>query len=197
MTTVYNGLVGLDGLKRIATDCRELGANYFVVDLCTPVISNDGISPGYSIEPRQLADDIMEMQPFLDELYNGNVEIAIYIPLCLFHESFIDLMMEKRQLTTICQVYCRSGINFDVNGDIMLCNQLFDTIIAKKDIDYRDGHELLEHLNSNTMRADYKQLLRYPDVSCEKCRWILDCRGGCLLNWVLHDSSMCRAVIKG
>lgn len=196
VTTVYNSLVGLEGLKRIAVDSRKLGANYFVVDLCTPVIANGGISRGYSIEPRQLAKDIMEMQPFLDELYDGHVEIAIYIPLCLFPESFIEKMMEKRQLTTVCQVYGRSGLNFDINGDVMLCNQFFDTIIAQKDVDYTDGPGLLEHLNSKDVCSDYKKLLRYPDRSCSECRWRLDCRGGCLLNWALYDSSICSAVVR-
>jgi radical SAM protein with 4Fe4S-binding SPASM domain len=196
VTTVYNNLVGLEGLKRIATDCKDIGANYFVVDLCTPVIKNNEILPGFSIEPHQMARDIMEMQPFLDKLYDGNVEIAIYIPLCLFPESFIESMAEKRQLTTICQVYGRSGINFDVNGDVILCNQLFDTIIAKKDSDFIDGPGLLTHLNSKAICDDYKQLLRYPDQSCTKCRWNLECRGGCLLNWIIYDPSICNAVVK-
>lgn len=196
VSTVYNSLVGLEGLKKIAVDCRELGANYFVVDLCTPVIEKNEILKGFSIEPTQLAKDIMEMQPFLDKLYEGNIEIAIYIPLCLFPEQFIDQMNEKHQLTTVCQVYGRSGINFDTNGDVMLCNQLFDTIIAKKNSDYKNSQELMAHLNCASICSDYRKLLRYPDKSCSECRWRLDCRGGCLLNWTLYDSSICHAVAK-
>lgn len=196
VSTVYNSRVGIDGLKRMAVYCRELGANYFVVDLCTPVISQDGISPGFSIEPEQLAKDIMVIQPFLDKLYKGKVEIAVYIPLCLFPESFIEHMMERRQLTTICHIYDRSGLNFDVNGDVMLCNQLFDSCIARKTTDFNEGPGLLTHLNSKSVCSDYKQLLRYPARACNDCRWNLDCRGGCLLNWVLYDSSICHAVAK-
>lgn len=194
VSTVYNSLVGMSGLKRIATDCRKLGANYFVVDLCTPVINAGEIQKGYSIEPDRLAKDIMEIQPFLDDLYEGKVEIAIYIPLCLFPESFIEQMIAKRQLTTICQVYGRSGINFDINGDVILCNQLFDTVIAKRKVDFDSGQGLIEHLNSSSIRKEYKQLLRFPSVSCDKCRWNADCRGGCLLNWALYDPTMCHAV---
>jgi len=194
VTTVHNSLVGLDGLKKIAVDCRELGANYFVVDLCTPVINNNEVLQGYSIEPKRLVSDIMGMQPFLDELYNGNVEIAVYIPLCFFPDNFIDLMVKKRQITTVCQVYNRSGVNFDINGNVMLCNQFFDTIIAQKSVDYNNGQELIAHLNSDNLLEEYRQLLRFPAQSCDLCRWKLDCRGGCLLNWVSFDSSMCQAV---
>lgn len=196
VSTVYNSRVGIEGLKRIALDCRELGASYFVVDLCTPVISQDGISQGFAIEPVQLAKDIMVIQPFLDELYDGNVEIAVYIPLCLFPESFIEHMMERRQLTTTCMVYDRSGLNFDVNGDVMLCNQLFDSCVARKTTDFSNGPELLTHLNSESVCSDYKQLLRYPAKACSDCRWNLDCRGGCLLNWVQYDPSICHAVTR-
>lgn len=194
VTTVYNSLVGLEGLKKIAVDCRSLGANYFVVDLCTPVINNGAVVKGFSIEPRQLAKDIMEVQPFLDELYDGNIEIAIYIPLCLFPEQFLERMIEKHQLTTMCQVYGRNGINFNVNGDVMLCNQFLDTIVSRKGFDYSDGLNLLEYLNSESVCGDYRQLLRYPNKSCNKCRWKLDCRGGCLLNWTLYEPSICRVV---
>lgn len=134
------------------------------------------------------------MQPFLDDLYDGKVEIAIYIPLCLFPESFIEQMIAKRQLTTICQVYGRSGINFDINGDVILCNQLYDTVIAKRKVDFNSGQGLIEHLNSSSIRKDYRQLLRFPSASCSKCRWNADCRGGCLLNWALYDPTMCHAV---
>jgi len=194
VSTVYNSLVGMDGLKQIATLCHELGAKSFLVDLCCPVITDEGVSLGYSIEPHQLANDIMEMHPFLDELYNGKIEIETYIPLCLFPESFIEKMLGSRQIATICHVYGRSGLNFDTNGDVMACNQLLGSIIAQKGIDYNDGTSLSEHLNSDELKEDYKQLLRYPSEECDKCRWNVYCRGGCLINWMIFDPSMCHAI---
>lgn len=194
VSTVYNSLVGIDGLKNIATKCRKLGANFFVVDLCTTVISENGISEGFSIEPHQLAKDIMEFQPFLSDLYDSNIEIEIFIPLCLFPVSFIEKMFEYNQIGTTCHVYTRSGINFNTNGDIMPCNQMFDTIIARKGIDFTDSSNLLLHLNSVSLRQDYKELLRYPSKACKRCRWKNDCRGGCLVNWMVFDPSMCSTI---
>lgn len=196
VSTVYNSLVGLDGLKNIATTCRQLGAKFITIDLCTPAISENDISGDFSIEPHQLASDIMELQPFLNNLYDGNVEIETFIPLCLFPESFIEKMLATHQIGTTCHVYTRSGVNFNTNGDIMPCNQMFETIIAKKGVDFTDGKSLLKHLNNDELRKEYKELLRYPSTECKNCRWENECRGGCLINWMVFDPSMCHTVFK-
>lgn len=194
VSTVYNSLVGMDGLKLIATKCKEMGAKYFVLDLCTAVVSDDGISRGFSVEPKQLAEDIMEVQPFLSNLYNDDFEIEAFIPLCLFSESFVEEMLERKRMGTVCHVYTRSGINFNTNGDIMPCNQMIGTIIARKGVDYTDSLSLLKYLNNSNLRRDYKRLLRYPSKDCNGCRWENDCRGGCLVNWMVFDPSICHKV---
>lgn len=194
ITTVYNSLVGLDGLMQIATTCRTLGASSIIVNMCSPVIGDNGVEQGFAVEPHQLVEDVMDMYPFLDKLYDGKVEIDIQMPLCLFPVSFVEEVLAKKQLATICQVFSRSGINYDTNGDVMVCNQLFDGIVAKRGVDYHDGASLLAHLNSDELREDYRHLLRYPSDACHGCRWANDCRGGCLLNWMILDPSMCRTV---
>jgi radical SAM protein with 4Fe4S-binding SPASM domain len=195
ITTVHNSLVGIEGLKQIAQTCRDLGASSIIVNMCSPVITADGVDQGFSIEQDQLVSDVMEMYPFLDNLYGGKVEIDIQLPLCLFPVSFIDGALAKGQLATVCHVFSRSGINHDVNGDIMICNQLFDSIIAKKGEDYHDGESLLSHLNHDSMRKDYKKLLRYPSKACTDCRLKNDCRGGCLVNWMISDPSICHTIL--
>lgn len=194
ISTVYNKLVGMEGLKNIAIKCRQLGAKFFVVDLCTPTISGREISEGFSIEPHQLAHDITELYPFLNDLYEGNIEIETFIPLCLFPKAFIEKMFDLGQIGASCHVYSRSGINFDTNGDIMPCNQMFSTIIAKKGTDFTDGQSLLNHLNKKKLRKEYQELLRYPSIACEDCYWKNDCRGGCLINWMVFDPSICHTI---
>jgi radical SAM protein with 4Fe4S-binding SPASM domain len=196
ISTVYNSLVGLDGLKNIATTCRQLGAKFITIDLCTPTITENEISEDFSIEPHQLAKDIMELQPFLNDLYDGNIEIETFIPLCLFPTSFIEKMLAIHQIGTTCHVYTRSGLNFNTNGDIMPCNQMFETIIAKKGTDFTDGPSLLRHLNNDELRKEYRELLRYPSTECNNCRWENECRGGCLINWMVFDPSICHTIPK-
>lgn len=194
VSTVYNSLVGIEGLKDIAMVCRGLGAKSLTVDLCSPVMTDAGADGGFSIEPHQLAEDIMAIQPFLSELYERHVSFMLYIPLCLFPAQFIERMLKNGQMGTTCQVYSRGGVNFDTNGDVLTCNTLLDSVIAKNGSDYHDGPSLLAHLNSDELRNDYKQLLRYPSNECVACRWNTICRGGCLLNWMVFDPSICRAV---
>jgi len=194
VSSVYNSLVGMKGLLDIAVACRELGANSFTVDLCNPVVGDDGITSGYSIEPQQLADDVVAMQPFISDLYDGAVEFSLYLPLCLFPVTFVEKLIETHQVGTICHVYSRRGMNFDTNGDVIPCNALLDSVIARKGEDYHDGPSLLAHLNSDELREDYRQLLRLPSNECIGCRWNKICRGGCLLNWCVFDPSICHAV---
>jgi radical SAM protein with 4Fe4S-binding SPASM domain len=195
ITTVYNSLVGLDGLKQIAMTCRKFGASSIMVNMCSPIIGDNGVEQGFAVEPRQLVKDVMNMHPFLDKLYEGKVEIDIQMPLCLFPTSFVKENLAKKQLATVCQVFSRTGINFDINGDVLVCNELFSGIIAKRGVDYYDGASLLMHLNNDELCEDYRQLLRYPSEACHSCRWKNDCRGGCLLNWMIFDPSICRTVI--
>jgi radical SAM protein with 4Fe4S-binding SPASM domain len=194
VSTVYNSLVGMQGLKHIALTCREMGAKSITIDLCSPVVAGEGVSSGFSIEPHRLAEEIVEIQPLLSEMYKGNVSFMLYVPLCLFPAQFIEMMIEKGQIGTACHVYSRSGVNFDTNGDVLICNTLLDSTIAKAGTDYYDGFSLLEHLNSDELRQDYEQLLRYPSPECTVCRWASICRGGCLLNWMVFDPSICQAV---
>ena len=195
VTAVHNSLVGLDGLRQIAVTCRELGASSIIVNMCSPVITEDGVDQGFSIEQKQLVEDVMKIHPFLEDLYDGKAEIDIQLPLCLFPTSFIDEALAKGQLATVCHVFSRSGINHDINGDVMICNQLFNGVIAEKGADYHDGESLLSHLNQDSMIKDYKRLLRYPSKVCSGCRLKNDCRGGCLVNWMILDPSICHAIL--
>jgi radical SAM protein with 4Fe4S-binding SPASM domain len=194
ISTVYNSLVGLDGLRQIAEDCRGLGASKIIVNMCSPVIDGDGVVQRFATEPEQLVEDTVAMYDLLDEIYNGKFEIDIQMPLCLFPQSFVGEMLAKKHLATICQVFNRSGLNFDTVGNLTVCNELFNSVVARMGVDYHDAPSLMEHLNRDELREDYRQLLRFPAEACSDCRWQNRCRGGCLLNWMILDPAICRAV---
>ncbi len=197
VTTVYNKLVGINGLKRIAYDCRDMGANYITVDLCTSVLSGGDVIPGESVEPMNMARDIMDIYSYLDDLYDGNFEVETYIPLCLFPKVFIEKAIAEGKIATMCQIYSRNGLNFNTNGDIIVCNQLFDYVVAECGTDFMvsDSLMLFEYLNSKALCDDYAQILRYPSRQCSNCYWNKICRGGCLVNWTQFNPSICKAIL--
>lgn len=195
VTTVYNSLVGLNGLKHIAKECKKVGANSIIVNMCSPVIDNNGEAQvGYSIDLSQLSDDVVEIVDYLNELYDGEAEVDVQMPLCIFPEKFVENNLAKNKLMTLCQIFSRSGINFNVDGDVNICNELTIDNIAKKGVDFSDGKSLLTHLNSDVLREFYSQILRYPAECCEECKWKNRCRGGCLMNWLIQEPSICHAI---
>lgn len=194
VTTVYNSLIGLDGLKTIARETKRLGSNSIIVNMCSPVINGSGVSTEFTVSPKQLASDTLEICNMLKEIYNDSYEVDIQMPLCLFPQDFIDEMLKADKIQTICQVFSRSGLNFNHKGDVIPCNELFDTIVARYGIDFIDANSLMTCLNSDKVKSFYKGILRYPSTECKRCKRQMDCRGGCLLNWLTLDPSICKAV---
>lgn len=192
-STVYNDLVGEEGLLEIAKNLRSQGAPSMTINLCSPVLGEEGISHTYSVSLQKTVESIMSMYPVLDNLYEGQVTFELFVPLCLFPESFISAIYEKGQLSSICHVHDRSGIVFDTNGDLLPCNAMIGNHIAKYGTDFLDGSSLLRHLNSDKLINDYRSLLRYPSEECSSCKWNRRCKGGCILNWAVFTPEICRA----
>jgi radical SAM protein with 4Fe4S-binding SPASM domain len=194
VTTVYNSLVGFEGLRRIAERSRELGARSIIVNMCSPVLKNGKAELGYSIPAERIAEETVAIADMLEALYADEYELDIQMPLCLFPEEFVDAMLLRGKIQTICQMFSRGGLNFNTEGDVLPCNELHETIIARRGIDFNDAKSLYTHLNREALREFYAGLLRYPSAQCDVCRRRDDCRGGCLMNWLIYEPSICRAV---
>ena len=196
ITTVFNALVGKEGLMEIALKGRDLGAEGLLISICTAVIDTDNnIENDYSLQLDKLVTDLTEVYPELDSLYNGKLEIELNVPLCLFSEEFIQTLHSKGQLKSTCHVQSRTGIVFDTNGDILPCNTMIGNVIVKYEVDYTDSKSLYTHLNSDEMISNYKQLLRYPSEVCDKCKVNSICKGGCIMNWTIFNPDICTPFI--
>ena len=193
-STVYNGLIGKEGLLEIAHKCKILGASSMSINLCSPVLGGTYVQNDYAINTRNISADIISVYPILDELYQGHLDIALFVPLCLFPKDFIDMLFDKGQLTSICHVHNRTGIVFDTNGNVLPCNSMLGNSIAQYGSDFFDSESLLKHLNSPELIENYRFLLRYPSDECSSCMFNRRCKGGCILNWTTFNPTICRAV---
>ena len=193
-STVYNDLVGEDGLLEIAENCRKIGASSMTLSLCSPILDETGVSDIYSVATQKIATSLIRVYPILDELFEGHLNLELFLPLCLFPEDFISMVYEKGQLSSICHIHNRTGIIFDTNGDILPCNTMIGNHIAQYGVDFDDGISLLRHLNSPKLIDDFRALLRYPSKECTSCKWNRRCKGGCILNWTVLDPAVCRAI---
>lgn len=194
VTTVYNSLVGLDGLSRIAKVCHDLGASDLVVNMCSPSLDGDGVDDSCCGTIEEIVDSTIAMTELLQEYFGERWELDIQLPLCTFPRGFIEDMLERNKVQTVCQVFSRTGLNFDYMGNVIVCNELYNAVVAKYREDFKDAQSLGMFLNSPDMKKKYGQLLRYPSAECVDCRWNTLCHGGCLMNWLVYRPSICHAV---
>ncbi len=191
--TVYNNVIGRKGLIEIAKYCHDLGAKNMTLSLCSSIIDGDGEINNRYLNIKNIAQDIQEIYSDICDIYNGNIQIEMFLPLCFFSDEFVNSLFEKNQIVSICHVHDRDGVIFDTNGDILPCNTMVGNHILRYPDDYNDGNSLIRSLNSKKLIDDYHYLLRYPSKVCTNCKWNQKCKGGCILNWVTLDPALCEA----
>ena len=194
VSTVLNDVIGVDGLKNIARKCKDWGATSFSVSLCNPLNENGSVEEGNATNLQWLIDEVVALHPFLDKLYGGRVNFELYLPLCLLPRDFLNVVLAKGQALTICNVHDRSGLVFNTNGNVLICNELASGVVARYGEDFTDARSLLYHLNGAKTVGNYRELLRYPSAECSICSKNAICKGGCLVNWLTVNPSVCKCI---
>lgn len=186
VSTVYN-TVSSDYLIDIARFAKKCGAKSLSISLCTPAICSDSINSNFVVDPHKTVSDIVNFYPELEKITNGWLTFSMKLPLCLWPKDFIEKLVEKNQISTVCQLQQRSGLIFGTNGDLFVCNSLFDFPIGKYGNDFVDKNTLLEFLNSEEVVKIYDKLTSYPSQKCIKCPKYNFCGGGCPLFWSTYN----------
>jgi radical SAM protein with 4Fe4S-binding SPASM domain len=190
---VYNTL-NVNSLVDIAHFAIDCGANSISLSPCTPAIDKTGANSDFMIEPAKLVSNIIRDYQKLSRITEERLSFSMKLPLCLWPEDFIDMLIEKRQITTVCQLQMKNGIIFSEDGSLTLCNSLFDYPIAKYGIDFVKGNELLAFLNTRKVVDFYDDINTYPSEKCITCKKFVYCGGGCVLLWAVYNAEQ---VIKG
>ncbi len=191
--TVCSSITSIDELLDIARFSKKHGAKSFLISGCNVILSNESATNNFSMLSTDEMDKLINAYPTLNQMFADRLEIQITQPLCIWPKGFIDMLMNRNQLSGPCNVQNRTGLVFDYNGDILFCNSIFDTVIARYPQDYTNAEELIEFLNSASLKKEYSEVLRYPSEECSKCSVNYFCRGGCIANWMIMDPSICNA----
>jgi len=109
------------------------------------------------------------------------------MPLCLWPKDFLENLIQKGQMTATCQVQKRSGIIFDSDGKLLMCNGLFDYPIGTYKKDFSDSETLVTFLNSEKVFDYYDKINSYPSAKCIGCSMFKICSGGCPLRWAVYN----------
>ena len=157
------------------------GTKTYLLSFCGPYFE-EGEIKDIGTKPVILAHEFAKQcQLIMKDNINFNIHCTL--PLCIFPKGFIEELIKKNRISTLCHLQNRSGIIFDTNLNLLLCNALFDYPYATYGKDYHDAESLLGFLNSEETLAKFKELLKVPSDKCVTCEKMPICAGGCIIQW--------------
>jgi radical SAM protein with 4Fe4S-binding SPASM domain len=186
VSTFYNA-VSSDKLIDIAQFAMDCGARSLSISPCSPAFCDGKSDSTYVLHPSVVVQNFLGMYPRLDEITKGKLRFSLKLALCIWPKNFIEMLVKKNQINTVCQMHKRIGLIFDVDGKLAICNSLFDYAIGKFGEDFSDKESLLNLLNSPQVIGLYNKLTSYPSTKCVGCEKYDVCAGGCPLFWSLYN----------
>lgn len=169
-------------LVRFAIDC---GARAVKIDFCSTVFIDGQAADEYMVEMGGLVQCVLKNYAEMDRVTRGRLMFEMNMPLCVWPRSFIEGLMEKSQMMTVCHALKEEGIVFDTEGSVLMCNGLFDYPVGRMGKDFVDAPTFSAFLHSQTIKDFYRRFRCYPSERCTSCRWYQVCAGGCPLRWAL------------
>ncbi len=126
----------------------------------------------------------------LNSLTNEHFKLQNGLPLCYWDKTLLHKMIERRQISTVCQLLTRKGLIFDSEGYHIPCNAMYALKLGKFGEDFRDPTSFRKYLNTEGVQKTYQKLCGVPDEGCLSCDKLIHCGGGCVCqytNYKLKD----------
>jgi radical SAM protein with 4Fe4S-binding SPASM domain len=187
VTIVYSTLIEGRLLDTVSL-AMDLGATSVSVSPCTPVSENGKFSAPFTVEYDKMVLEISTNYKKIVDLTKGKISFSLKTPLCIWPEDFIQTIIAQKQLNTVCQFQRRSGIVFDTDGKIVLCNSMLEYPVGKYGVDFNDRESFLKILNSEEVNGIYNHINSYPSKLCMECNLFSRCRGGCPIMWTVFNA---------
>lgn len=187
VSTIYNSPNPKD-LIGTALLAKEVGATFLSIGFCTPVIQK-GCSDGTFLTPlNQVVKSVLAAYDEVDTIMEQKLSFSMKLPLCLWPDDFIDMLIGKKQLSTLCQLRQKFGLIFSMYGEVIMCNSLLEYPIGAFEKDFSTKDELLAFLNTPRISGYYDNVNNYPSEKCISCKRYSSCGGGCPILWSFHSA---------
>ncbi|MFA6416145.1 MAG: SPASM domain-containing protein [Candidatus Paceibacterota bacterium] len=175
-------------LKQLATTATTLGVASLNISLYTPIFSKGQWSSDYTWE--ELGEMIKNISNQLfqaEKILQGKIYLRCSYPLCLWNKHFIRDMIDRKQIQTGCHLSKRSGVVFDTDGSLLVCNHLFPYPIGKYGKDFLTPEEFTNFFTRKSVVEIYDKLACYPSEKCQHCSQYDICAGGCSILWTYFN----------
>lgn len=126
----------------------------------------------------------------LNSLTNGHFTLQNGLPLCYWDKTLLRKMINRKQISTVCQLLTRKGLIFDSEGCHIPCNAMYALKLGKFGENFHDPSSFKQYLNSEEVQKTYQKLCGVPDENCLHCNKLVHCGGGCVCqytNYKLKD----------
>ncbi len=182
---VVSFVLTTENISYIAKSMRVLrahGAVKFSLGFCYDFeVCRSAIS--HPENPYRLWDEFSKYYAEIHEASEGKFVLQMGLPLCVADMDLINLMNERKQILTVCQLLRRSGLIFDTDMSVIPCNAMFNYKLGKFGVSFTDKDSFEKFWNSEELITFYNKLKSAPATDCLKCDLWTNCGGGCISNW--------------
>jgi radical SAM protein with 4Fe4S-binding SPASM domain len=187
VSIVYSTLVE-NHLLEMVSAAVDLGASSVRVGVCTPMSVDDKFVAPYTVDYDQMVLEISTNYKKMVDITKGKISFTLNTPLCIWPEDFVQDVIAQNRIGTGCQFQHRSGVVFDTDGTVILCNSMFECPVGKYGVDFTDSKSFLELVNSKKVDDIYRHINSYPSKICIDCELFSRCHGGCPIMWTTHNA---------
>lgn len=166
---------------------KNTGTDKFSIDTGKPIFLNGKSIVDGMGTPKETAKFITDVYPKLEK--SGlRFSVKVAIPFCLFHQEFVDKMINDGNILTGCQMVSGRGLIIDPKGEMLPCNHLCDLSLGRIGKDFSNAKEFCDFRKSENIVKFYRNVSGYPDKRCESCPYWIMCGSGCKLYWLHYKA---------
>lgn len=176
-------------LPEIMAEISKVYDGTMQLSFCRPTFNTNGFNSknDCSLMPKEYISEFQKAYHRIDTILKGKLSLHQGLPLCMWEKEIIHEMNEKGQLTSVCHIYERSGLVFNTQGEVLMCNAVPHYPIGKFEDSFWDEKSFDEFWEDPSVKCLYEKLTCAPSKTCTKCNDYLKCGGGCAMQWFKYD----------
>ncbi len=163
--------------------------NHIGFNLAAPAVSTGGIQADFVPSLQAMRRQVLDAFEKCKEA-GIRCSFLLTIPHCVFTEEELIALFRENSINCGCQMLHGSGIIFQPDGSIALCNHLLDFQVANSEesADMLVSREsFLKFWNSEQLVELRKKSNRLRSEECNDCNHWDVCGGGCLVRWAHYN----------
>ena len=189
----------IDSIINFANEVRKSGINEHIsFSFCNETLDSAGdMNDVYTkYHPVVVNHHFSKHYEQLNSVLHEDFSLHQTYPLCVCDNDTLSAMISRKQVSTSCHVHNRSGVIFDTDGSILLCNHFVGYGIGKYGVDYYDAQSFLNFWTCDDMVNLHKKLTSMPSEDCMTCSKKENCGGGCCIQWFAHSYNEYQSVFN-